>query len=102
MPTSDPGNPASPANPSHLGDLEPRPDDDDYDLLTFGEAGARLIEEIRRQRGRIESLLASGSESALVVDSAQKRLDLLLAAQVRNAKPTAEELSARGFFSPRA
>ena len=31
-----------------------RPDDDDYDLLTFGEAGARLDHEIRVLRARIE------------------------------------------------
>lgn len=96
-------------------DLEARPVDDDYDLLTFGEAGARLIEEIRRQRSRVESLLAAGRGTgnannanndtkgdAERLVAAQKRLDLLIAAQMRNAKPSTEALRARGFFSPRA
>jgi hypothetical protein len=33
-----------------------RPGDDDYDLLTYGEAAARLTEEIRKERRRLGEL----------------------------------------------
>jgi len=36
----------------------PRPDDDDYDLLTYGEAGARLVENIAAERRRLDDLRA--------------------------------------------
>ena len=50
--TSQPGEEAAVELPE---DVE-RPEDDDHDLLTFGEAGARLEIEIRTLRGeRIES-----------------------------------------------
>src|SRR4030081_1392949 len=41
-----------------------REDEDDYDLLTFGEAGARLDAEIRRLAGRIRQLEEAADESA--------------------------------------
>ena len=33
-----------------------RPEDDDHDLLTFGEAGARLEIELRTMRARLSAL----------------------------------------------
>ncbi len=81
-------------------DLEQRPEDDDYDLLTFGEAGARLVEEVRRQERLIAELMSAGGSSADVA-AARARLDALLAAQVRNRKPSMEELKSSGFFGPR-
>jgi hypothetical protein len=36
-----------------------RPDDDDYDLLTYGEAGARLAEEIARGKQALRDLEAA-------------------------------------------
>jgi hypothetical protein len=84
---------------SHDEDLEKRPDDDDYDLLTFGEAGARLVEEVRKQERRIAELTAT-SATPTEVTAAKARLDALLAAQVRNRKPSLEQLKASGFFAP--
>jgi hypothetical protein len=83
------------------GDLEPRPEDDDYDLLTFGEAGARLVEEIRRQQRIVEELSVSGA-SEQDQREADGRLTLLREAQIRNKKPTLSELRERGFFGPRS
>jgi hypothetical protein len=87
-------------------ELEQRPEDDDYDLLTFGEAGARLVEEVRRQRRLIESLSDAGAEPSSAgaepgeLAKAVARLDALLAAQERNRKPSIEEMRASGFFAP--
>jgi hypothetical protein len=81
-------------------DLEQRPEDDDYDLLTFGEAGARLVEEVRRQERLIAELTSTGASPSDVA-AARARLDALLAAQVRNRKPSMEELKSSGFFGPR-
>jgi hypothetical protein len=81
-------------------DLEQRPEDDDYDLLTFGEAGARLVEEVRKQERLLTTLTDSGACTADVA-AAHARLEALLAAQVRNRKPSMEELKSSGFFGPR-
>lgn len=81
-------------------DLEQRPDDDDYDLLTFGEAGARLVEEVRRQQRRIQQLTASGADDA-TLEKANTRLAMLEAAQIRNRKPSIDDLRSSGFFGPR-
>src|ERR1700691_1628381 len=50
--TSHPGEEAPVGLPE---DVE-RPEDDDHDLLTFGEAGARLEIEIRTLRARLREL----------------------------------------------
>ena len=76
-----------------------RPDDDDYDLLTFGEAGARLTEEILKLERRIDAM-RSAEVPAEQLAAAQRRLDVLREAADRNRKPTIEELRASGFFGP--
>jgi hypothetical protein len=81
-------------------DEEARPEDDDYDLLTFGEAGARLVEEVRRQQRRIDELVGENA-SEDVIAKARLRLELLKAAQIRNKKPNVEEMRNSGFFGPR-
>src|ERR1700752_2847162 len=74
-----------------------RPEDDDYDLLTFGEAGARLTEEIIKLERRIDAM--SGADVAPEqLAAAQRRLSVLREAAERNRKPTIEELRASGFF----
>jgi hypothetical protein len=49
---SQPGDEAAAELPE---DVE-RPEDDDHDLLTFGEAGARLEIELRTMRARLSAL----------------------------------------------
>lgn len=77
-----------------------RPDDDDYDLLTFGEAGARLTEEVIRQQRRLDGLRVAGAGDDQVA-AAEQRLHLLQQAQERNRKPPLEEMRDSGFFGPR-
>jgi hypothetical protein len=49
-----------------------RPEDDDYDLLTFGEAGARLAEEIAKGNRTLRELTeANASEDELATTRAR-------------------------------
>lgn len=85
-------------NAELVDELVERPEDDDYDLLTFGEAGARLTEEVRKAQRLVAAQAASGDSAA--ESKAQARLDALLVAQERNRKPTIDEMHASGFFRP--
>ena len=77
-----------------------RPDDEDHDLLTFGEAGARLEEEVIKQRRTLERLRAGGADDATIA-GAERRLDALERARNRNRPPTLDDLRSSGFFGPR-
>ncbi|MCW2717965.1 hypothetical protein [Pseudonocardia sp.] len=46
-----------------------RPEDDDHDLLTFGEAGVRLREELVVERGRLAELEEQRSAGEAVDDA---------------------------------
>jgi hypothetical protein len=81
--------------------LADRPDDDDHDLLTFGEAGARLIEEVAKQERRVARLERDGATDDAIA-AAKERLEVLLTAQSRNRQPTHEELRESGFFGRRS
>jgi hypothetical protein len=66
-----------------------REDEDDYDLLTFGEAGARLDHEIRALRAeitRLEQQSPPEANAARALATARKRLDALVDAAQRNAR----------------
>jgi hypothetical protein len=75
-----------------------REDEDDYDLLTFGEAGARLDHEIRSARARVGQLEESGTASAGDVDGARARLDALVDAARRNARQPINDENFQRFF----
>ena len=60
--------------PDPRGRAPERPDDDDHDLLTYGEAAARLQEEIEWQEQHLARLRADGAPG---VEEAQKRLSEL-------------------------
>ncbi len=77
-----------------------RPDDEDHDLLTFGEAGARLEEEVIKQRRTLERLHEGGADRS-TIDGAERRLDELERARARNRPPTLDDLKSSGFFGPR-
>lgn len=77
-----------------------RPEDEDHDLLTFGEAGARLEEEVEKQRRTVERLREGGAEQS-VLDRAQRRLETLQHARERNSPPSLDGLRSSGFFGPR-
>ncbi|MFC4944278.1 hypothetical protein [Pseudonocardia sp. GCM10023141] len=73
-----------------------RADEDDYDLLTFGEAGARLTAEIGVQRARLADLRAAGDHAG--ADACQRRIDALVAAELRNSRRSFDETSFKAFF----
>ena len=52
-----------------------RPEDDDHDLLTFGEAGARLEIELRTMRARLSALEGAHprDEAAIASDGREAR-----------------------------
>jgi hypothetical protein len=58
-----------------------REDEDDHDLLTYGEVGARLSEELETQRALVATLEASGDPE---LESARMRLTVLEEAIERN------------------
>lgn len=74
-----------------------REDEDDYDLLTFGEAGARLDHEVRIARARVSELERSGA-SADAVAAARGRLDKLVDAVQRNARQPITDENFTRFF----
>jgi L-rhamnose isomerase len=71
-------------------------DDDDHDLLTFGEAGERLRIEIAAIRARLAELEAAGDSDA--VHKAQSRLAALRAATARNTAQPLNDSNFERFF----
>jgi hypothetical protein len=78
-----------------------RPEDDDYDLLTYGEAGARLTEEIRRQNRVLADLESSATDSAdsrAQIAAVRNRIGDLKAAAKRQQEAAAEPADFTKFF----
>ncbi|MDQ1551650.1 MAG: hypothetical protein QOD50_1072 [Actinomycetota bacterium] len=71
--------------------------EDDYDLLTFGEAGARLNHEIRTLRSRIRDLEAEAADTPELA-AAQTRLAALTDAARRNARQPITDENFTRFF----
>jgi hypothetical protein len=71
-------------------------DEDDHDLLTFGEAGERLRGEIAAEARAIAELEGSGSPSEL--GKARARLAALRAAAQRNAAQPINDANFEKFF----
>jgi len=80
--------------------LVARPDDEDHDLLTFGEAGARLSEEVMKQQRIIQRLREEGASDEIVA-GAESRLVALERARSRNSPPSLDDLKSSGFFGRR-
>jgi hypothetical protein len=81
-----------------------REDEDDYDLLTYGEAGARVTEEIAAEKARLadwESRLAAGEDVTAQRDHSARRLELLRDAAQRNARPPITDENFERFFGYR-
>ena len=74
-----------------------RPEDDDYDLLTYGEAGARLAEEIRRKAAELADLEASGADHDAIAAVKQRIADLTSAVD-RQRSAAAERADFTKFF----
>lgn len=56
---------------------EPRPDTDDYDLLTFGEVAARLAEELTEATDQLERVRARTPSDTDEVARIESRIALL-------------------------
>lgn len=79
--------------PDHGGRL----DEDDHDLLTFGEAGARLSADIGETRTRIAALERSSGDAA-ELGRARDRLYALEQALTRNSAPPINDANFEEFF----
>lgn len=78
-----------------------RPDDDDHDLLTFGEAGARLHIEARAMRERVRALEGAVPVDEAALAAARARLEALEEGVRRNtAQPINDENFERFFGYP--
>jgi hypothetical protein len=77
-------------------DLE-RPEGDDYDLLTYGEAGARLVGEIRRETRRLTELESAGADAGEIA-AVQRRITALTAAAKRQQAAAADAADFTKFF----
>jgi hypothetical protein len=71
-------------------------DEDDHDLLTFGEAGERLRMEIAGAVREVERLNRSGPAEAL--EKARARLDALRSAAARNSAQPINDANFEKFF----
>jgi hypothetical protein len=71
-------------------------DEDDHDLLTFGEAGERLRLEIAAAVREVQSLQQSGPVEAL--EKAQARLEALRSAAARNSAQPINDANFEKFF----
>jgi len=71
-------------------------DEDDHDLLTFGEAGERLRIEIAAAAHEVERLQQSGPADHL--EKARTRLEALRSAAARNSAQPINDLNFEKFF----
>jgi hypothetical protein len=74
-----------------------REDEDDHDLLTYGEVKVRIFEEVRAQRDVVAELEAAGRD----VTAAQRRLDGLIDAAERNTRSRINDDNFEKFFGYR-
>ncbi|MGO9100160.1 MAG: acyl-CoA synthetase [Mycobacterium sp.] len=71
-------------------------DDDDHDLLTFGEAGERLRLEVAAAMKEVRRLQHDGPAEAL--QKAESRLEALQVAAVRNSAQPINDANFEKFF----
>jgi hypothetical protein len=72
--------------------------EDDYDLLTFGEAGARLDHEIRALRAQVEEIEQRQPPDQGELAAARARLSALRDAAARNARQPITDENFTKFF----
>jgi hypothetical protein len=78
------------------GTAREKVDEDDHDLLTFGEAGERLRLEVAAAAAEVERLQRSGSADEL--EKAQARLQALRSATTRNSAQLINDANFEKFF----
>lgn len=79
---------------------EPRPETDDYDLLTFGEVAARLAEESAAAARELEQVRADTPENTDEIRRLEDRITMLRASadRYRQEQQTNESFTRR--FGP--
>ena len=77
--------------------VQAREEEDDHDLLTYGEVGARLSEEIAGQQALVARLEGEGAP-AEQLEAARRRLALLRDAAGRNARQPITAENFERFF----
>jgi hypothetical protein len=85
---------------SEVPSTEPAPQregEDDYDLLTYGEAKVRLYEEIEAQRALVSRLTTEGGADG-VLERAQRRLAALEEGSSRNSRQVINDDNFERFF----
>lgn len=83
-------------DPRPAADTREKIDEDDHDLLTFGEAGERLRIEIAMAAATLEELRQTASPADL--EKASARLDALRAAAKRNSAQPINDANFEKFF----
>lgn len=81
--------------PSDVAARQPL-DEDDHDLLTYGEVGERLRIEIQAAAADLEAAIPGGDEARIV--KARTRLAALSAAASRNAAHPINDANFERFF----
>lgn len=74
-----------------------RTQEDDHDLLTFGEAGLRLHESVEQLRTRLRALRASSAPDAQVAAVVHRLAAMEEAAERNRAQPINDENFAKFF-----
>jgi hypothetical protein len=75
-----------------------REDEDDYDLLTFGEARARLEHEVRKLATLVGALEGDPVADPAELAAARRRLEVLQGAAARNARQPINDENFTRFF----
>jgi LPS O-antigen subunit length determinant protein (WzzB/FepE family) len=70
-------------DPAPHPDPAERPDDEDYDLLTYGEVAARISEVLAEEHAELERLRAADPTDAKAVEAQQQRIEQLVASRSR-------------------
>ena len=79
------------------GPTPEREDEDDHDLLTYGEVKVRIHEEVQAQRALVAELEAAGEDST----GAKRRLESLIDAAERNSRSRINDENFEKFFGYR-
>lgn len=80
-----------------------RPDEEDYDLLTYGEVGARLSEVLAEENAELERLRAADAVDDAAVAAHLERIEQLVRSRARyeEQSATAETFMRRFGLPPR-
>jgi hypothetical protein len=81
-----------------------RPESDDYDLLTYGEASARLTELLATERDNLAALTRQTHPDPARINQLEQRIALLESsrARYRQQSLSGEDFIRRFGFTPRA